>query len=72
MGNCTVKDEEGNEISSGILVLFSETITKSCFNFLYVIGRGGFGKVIFFYIFRSGKLKKRVLKNSMQLKKSVK
>jgi len=40
MGNCSFKHDEGAPNS-----LEKTTISKHNFNFLYVIGRGGFGKV---------------------------
>ena len=59
MGNCSFKQDGGLEFSeqgasklywsfSALLQLFSvyvATLSKNNFNFHYVIGRGGFGKV---------------------------
>lgn len=55
MGNCSFKHDDENGVISGLqnpvpgtpltLMIFLEPINKNNFNFLYVIGRGGFGQV---------------------------
>lgn len=47
MGNCNFKDKKSGGNSEGIWHLLNEEkISKNLFNYLYVIGKGGFGRVI--------------------------
>lgn len=47
-------------------------ITKNHFEFLYIVGKGGFGKVILKLIDRYGKSLQRKIKQHMHLKKCQK
>jgi len=43
-----------------------EKITKNHFNYLHVIGKGGFGRVNFSFLLRFGKFKKKIQMNFLQ------
>lgn len=49
MGNCNFKEKKVESVEEGANTIKLEKITKSSFNYQYAIGKGGFGKVLYFY-----------------------